>query len=358
MFRSSYIVSQIFMHNTATGNPRCPLLSVKTRLKAWVTWRVWPDENENVLPLYMVVLYVIGLLTAWECYKSCIEVPIYHEELEIICFDNKFQKTKAGITYRIPHTDNEELIKRNNPDSLLYNVTVVSELIEASQANFCDDNRYCSEFDSLQKSLGDISDGARFYACEISEISIIKQFYDPPKGWRMMYDNHKKPSAFKKLHRNGDKIIIQNYYVAGLKDSTAVTLRTFDTSGITIGKPASYWALKDISQARYMFNLKLEAIDSVYLTIDFLDAVEIYAADPEPDTKTYHSISYHDSAAIAKIKEKGLFVYAHFPQLDNKQASRLFLWTAVMSGIVIILLSFILLGTYKVFILPHGHKDV
>ena len=48
-----------------------------------------------------------------------------------------------------------------------------------------------------------------------------------------------------------------------------------------------------------------------------------------------------------KIRDEGLTFYAKFKEMENKQTIRCFAVTALISGLIIIILTFFILGLYR-----------
>lgn len=103
----------------------------------------------------------------------------------------------------------------------------------------------------------------------------------------------------------------------------------------------------DISQGWYNIYLSTSTIDQIELTIDFLGATDFYPMKIEPDERGSNYIKYTDPIKILKIKEEGLTFYAKFKEMENKQTIRCFAVTALISGLIIIILTFFILGLYR-----------
>ena len=107
-----------------------------------------------------------------------------------------------------------------------------------------------------------------------------------------------------------------------------------------------WFTLHDISQGYYNIELHSASIDSIHLTIDFVGAVSLWPS-VEPDVMRGTSISYTDPFKILKIRNEGLQLYFESKELANKQTIRVFAVTALLSGLVIILITFLILGCHR-----------
>ena len=113
-----------------------------------------------------------------------------------------------------------------------------------------------------------------------------------------------------------------------------------------LGNMPGWFTLHDISQGYYNIELHTASIDSIHLTIDFVGAVSLWPS-VEPDEMRGTSISYTDPLKILKIRNEGLLLYIESKELANKQTIRVFAVTALLSGLVIILITFLILGCHR-----------
>ena len=118
-----------------------------------------------------------------------------------------------------------------------------------------------------------------------------------------------------------------------------LTINASDKSG--------WFSLQDISQGHYDICLRAQTIDSIQLTINFWGAVDIWPS-VEPDEKTGNCIKYTNQLKLLKIKTQGLDLYYQSKELANKHYVKVFIVTALLSGIVIILLTFVILFIARV----------
>ena len=105
----------------------------------------------------------------------------------------------------------------------------------------------------------------------------------------------------------------------------------------------------DISQGWYHISLKSSTIDSVRLTINFIGATSFYPMKIEPDEMGSNFISFSDPKKLLQIRKEGLSFYAQFKELENKQSIRCVAVTTFISGLLIVILTFIIIGAYRSF---------
>lgn len=103
----------------------------------------------------------------------------------------------------------------------------------------------------------------------------------------------------------------------------------------------------DISKAWYHINVNSASIDSINLKLDFVGSTEFSSMKITPDEIGANYIKFTDPFKILQIRKEGLIFYATFKDLENKQAIRCFALTAIMSGLIILLLTFLIIGLYR-----------
>ena len=69
------------------------------------------------------------------------------------------------------------------------------------------------------------------------------------------------------------------------------------------------------------------------------------------------SIEFRDPAKLFKIRAHGLRFHAKFTELENRQTIRLFGVTAIMSGLLIIFITFVILLFFKLRRGSKGNSD-
>ena len=127
----------------------------------------------------------------------------------------------------------------------------------------------------------------------------------------------------------------------------AIPLKTFVSENKNTIGLSGFFDRYDISQGWYNIYLTTSTIDQIELTIDFLGATDFYPMKIEPDERGSNYIKYTDPIKIMKISDEGLSFYAKFKEMENKQTIRCFGVTALISGLIIIILTFFILGLYR-----------
>ena len=165
----------------------------------------------------------------------------------------------------------------------------------------------------------------------------ILTFCDKPsnlEGLRYELDEEYSEEYFHDVFPNKDYFKISNY-------TSSESFRYLST------ELPGWFDFFDISQASYLIKLKATSIDSINLVIDFVGATDFYTTSIEPDEINGHSMKFTDQKKILQIKKEGLSFYAKFKELENMQMIRTFAITAIISGLVIIILTFFILGLYR-----------
>lgn len=109
-----------------------------------------------------------------------------------------------------------------------------------------------------------------------------------------------------------------------------------------------WFELNDISQGWYEIHFNTSTIDSVALTIDFIGVTDFFPMKIKPDEIGSSYIKFTHPDKILQIRMEGLTFYAHFKELENRQTIRCFALTAILSGLLIVLITFVILGIYRV----------
>ena len=118
------------------------------------------------------------------------------------------------------------------------------------------------------------------------------------------------------------------------------------------------WKLYDISKAKFHIELNTATVDSINIKLDFLGSCTFSKMDPVPDIIDMHSISFTDQWKILQIRDKGLDFYVELEEFEKVQHIRLFIIEAVMSGLIIILITFILIGFYKIITIGRINSNI
>lgn len=148
--------------------------------------------------------------------------------------------------------------------------------------------------------------------------------------------------------------VIHNRNISYRNDTIGVKFQCYNPNNheksskrhLAIERPS--WADRhDISRGWYKIFLKTCTIDSLTLTIDFVGATDFYPMRIEPDEKGSNYIKFYDPQKILKIRKDGLTFYAQFKDLENMQTIRCFFVSAIISGLLIALLSSVIIGIYR-----------
>lgn len=123
-----------------------------------------------------------------------------------------------------------------------------------------------------------------------------------------------------------------------------------ETGGV-MNRP-SILDLYDISQCYYKIHVKTATLDSIRICLNFQGANEFIFVENEPTEikgqSLYYIINTHDDSIVLHVKSK---------ELENKQNSRVFFITAVLSGLIVLFLAFIILLLYRIFALRKLDKN-
>lgn len=135
---------------------------------------------------------------------------------------------------------------------------------------------------------------------------------------------------------------------SGLNQRSAPsTIAYIDQKETPVSTP-SIFSLFDISQIIYNINIATSEIDSIYLTIDFVEPCDFSKIDPEPDAITLSSITYSDQWKILKIREHGLNFIVKPIYYKNLQSMRLFIIQAIMSALLIAFFTYLIMLILKI----------
>ena len=149
---------------------------------------------------------------------------------------------------------------------------------------------------------------------------------------------------YNSYYRRGDGVITAPVEIKGSIEGFRTNSRL---RKILPNERPGWLDLNDVSQANYRLHIKTKSIDSVTIIIDFIGATEFYPSNVLPDEIGGSYIKYTDPLKILRIKKEGLSFYAKFKELENIQTIRNFGLTAIISGIVIIILTFFIIGLYR-----------
>ena len=202
---------------------------------------------------------------------------------------------------------------------------------------------YCIKISSKVASLLPF-DNIIYKHSKIGEIDesqgLMKRYFETEKDINVVIENYRQDIFG--IIEGTDSInwfLPGNYVLNWRYDNDY--LRVFPTEPPTLIDPF------DISQARYNIEFKSTTIDSLFIKFDFHTATDFYTFDIKPDETGSNFIIFSDPQKIKHIKMKGLTFYANFKELENIQMIRVFSITALLSGLLIILLTFLILGIYR-----------
>ncbi len=104
----------------------------------------------------------------------------------------------------------------------------------------------------------------------------------------------------------------------------------------------------DISQCKYFITLSTSTIDSIRLNVNFKGAVNVWPS-VVPDKQVGSSLIYEDQLKILQMRTDGLTVFVESKELANKQSIRLFVLSAIFSGLVIIIITFVIIALHRIY---------
>ena len=140
--------------------------------------------------------------------------------------------------------------------------------------------------------------------------------------------------------------LIENRYVhVGVVFSDTLKTNSY-YSRLSTERPG-WFDRYDISQGWYHIYLNSETVDSIHFTVNFIGATDFYPMKIVPDEIGSNYIKFTDPRKILKIRKEGLSFYAQFKELENRQTIRCFGVTAILSGLLIVLITFFILGLYR-----------
>lgn len=143
-------------------------------------------------------------------------------------------------------------------------------------------------------------------------------------------------------------VLKTSYEIYGIDDNTAngkEKMGVFD-------KPFIF-DLFDISQFYIIFNLKSQNINRIALNLNFDGANEFIYVKETPDFVSAQHLEYKYDLfknGYSNIKAKDqIILHVKSKELENLQNSRIFAITAVLSGLVVIFLTFFVIFLYRLF---------
>ena len=156
---------------------------------------------------------------------------------------------------------------------------------------------------------------------------------------------------------NGSTCLSENYVATSEEDSMMIFNAELKT--LSHGMP-TYYVAEDISKLVEVIYVgeKKDSLQDIgiwkyvkSLTFDYVGPTEFSEhIIPEPDKITLSSISYWNSEKIQEIGRNGLRFHAKFPDMENKQEARIFILSAIVTGLGAMFLRYmwrILFDSYK-----------
>ncbi len=121
----------------------------------------------------------------------------------------------------------------------------------------------------------------------------------------------------------------------------------------SIDKP-SILNLFDISQCYYNIRIHSETIDSIYLVVNFTGANEFTFVESKPDEVDCQQLIWNLKRVQSnpphswyKGGKEHILFHVKSKELENKQNARVFFVSAVLSGLIILFLAFIIILVYR-----------
>lgn len=165
---------------------------------------------------------------------------------------------------------------------------------------------------------------------------------------------------------NGNTCLSENYVATTNKDSLMIF--SAEIKALSHGMP-TYYVAEDISKLVEVIYVgeKKDSLQDVgiwkyvrNLTFDYAGPAEFSEhIIPEPDEITLSSIHYRNSAKIQEIGRNGLRFHAKFPDMENRQEARIFILSAIVTGLGAMFLRYLwrlLTDAYRLVINETGEK--
>ena len=109
----------------------------------------------------------------------------------------------------------------------------------------------------------------------------------------------------------------------------------------------SWFALYDVSQSKFHITISTSTIDSIRLEVNYIGAVNVWPSII-PDKQVGTSLIYEDQLKVLEIRHEGLTVFVESKELTNMQSIRLFVLSAIFSGLVIIIITFTIIAIHRI----------
>lgn len=342
--------------------------------KKFFSWHLLPEEPVKIQSVIEIVIFLLLIIGLFSIFLKWNEVPVRHIQIFSEAMNYKNVYDHDSVHYRsyriwkfqIPATDKIELIKdttkiivkqgyfnydivRNNDR---WQSVTTNDAPDLMKNNICESfkNNYYPKYENRPLLWDSIEMNLPYYP------SIF------PKGRKKVlkpiYGIRNKDMSFYNANLN-DTVNWFTYYghdfPSAISDNTFSTNSTSKVTGLSglfdsffgNGTPMEMpkWGrLEDISQAYYNVEINSFSVDSIKLSFEFWGAVEFSKMTPEPDIVSMNYIEFNDVRKIEKIKQSGLNFHVEFKELEIRQQIRLFFITALLSGLITILLVFAILA--------------
>lgn len=311
-------------------------------------------------PIQTVVEFVVylciftGLLWA---YVKCNQIPYLNEKIQATIVNNGDVSVKFGsfkVDYIMPMTT-EAPLQNLSPNAEV----ILKAVLEPGLGNDYQNQQLKTKFDSLCRvlSVKDKDFPCLFYARR--EQTVRKPMGFAYVGYKQdwacgnveskmlcRYEFDRK--EYKETNESFSWLDSEsvNMNDAGFLNTEIVT-KSVHPQGWALGDPG-WFALEDISQGYYQFKFDLPYMKFSSLKIDFVGATEFSNMTPEPDKVTMGGIEFTDKDKMTQLILKGLLFHVKHKELQNRQTIRMFFLTAILSGMLMVLIAFVILWVLKV----------
>lgn len=353
------------------------------KLKNFFSWHLLPEEPVKIQSFIEIVIFLFLVKGLFFLFEKWNEVPVRHIRIysEAVNYkdaydtDSMHYRPYRIIKFHIPATDKKELIKDHSEFKLEQGYFLYEEVRNNGKWGkvtkddvpefpfMCNlignsfKNKYYSQYDNRPLMWDSIEMNLPYYVSPFPKGKIVvnkpingkykaNSFYNDAGindtvNWRVFY-GHDLGYVGKsnKIDANyGTKEITGWFGLCSLYDS-------FFGNETQMQLP-KWGRFEDISQAYYDVEIQSISVDSIKLSFEFWGAVEFSKMTPEPDVTTMNYIEFNDIRKIKEIKRSGLKFYVEFKELAIRQQIRLFFVTALLSGLITILLVFAVLAVVK-----------
>lgn len=311
-------------------------------------------------PIQTVVEFVVylcmftGLLWA---YVKCNQIPYLNEKIQATIVNNGDVSVKFGsfkVDYIMPMTT-EAPLQNLSPNGEV----ILKAVLEPGLGNDYQNQQLKTKFDSLCRvlSVKDKDFPCLFYARR--EQTVRKSMGFAYVGYKQDWGFGKVKSKMlcryefdrKEYKETNESFSWLDSESVNMNDAgflkTEIVTKSVHPQGWALGDPG-WFALEDISQGYYQFKFDLPYMKFSSLKIDFVGATEFSNMTPEPDKVTMGGIEFTDKDKMTQLIQKGLLFHVKHKELQNRQTIRMFFLTAILSGMLMVLIAFVILWVLKV----------